>query len=324
MRAIVQDRYGDPEEVVELREVGKPSIDESEVLIRVRAASIHVGDAIITRGFPYVMRPAFGLRRPRHRVLGTDMAGVVEAVGSGVTQAKPGDEVFGWGDGAFAEYLAAPAVNVLLKPSDFTFEQAAATGVSAFTALKAMRDRGHVHPGQKVLVNGASGGVGPFAVQVAKSMGAEVTGVCGTRNVDMVRRIGADHVIDYTKEDFTSGDARYDFILDNVGNRSLSEIRRVLAPQGKLQPNGGGHDGGRWIGALGRVAANTLRSFLSGQVLAPFLSVNNPEDLVVLKEMAEAGKIKPVIDRTFPLSESARALAYVGEGHAQGTVVITV
>jgi NADPH:quinone reductase-like Zn-dependent oxidoreductase len=249
---------------------------------------------------------------------------VVEAVGSGVTQVKPGDEVFGWGDGAFAEYLAAPAMNVLPKPPDFTFEQAAATGVSAFTALKAMRDRGQVQPGQKVLVNGASGGVGPFAVQVAKSMGAEVTGVCGTRNVDMVRSIGADHVIDYSQEDFTTGDARYDFILDNVGNRSLSEIRRVLTPQGKVQPNGGGHDGGRWIGALGLVTANTVRSFLSGQVLAPFLSVNNAADLVVLKEMAEAGKIKPVIDGTFPLSESARALAYVAEGHAQGTVVITL
>jgi NADPH:quinone reductase-like Zn-dependent oxidoreductase len=324
VKAIVQDRYGDLEEVVELREVGKPSIDESEVLISVRAASIHVGDAIITTGLPYVMRPAFGLRRPRHPVLGSDMAGVVEAVGSRVTQVKPGDEVFGWGDGAFAEYLAAPAVNILPKPSNFTFEQAAATGVSAFTALKAMRDRGQVQPGQKVLVNGASGGVGPFAVQVAKSMGAEVTGVCGTRNVDMVRNIGADHIIDYTKEDFTRSDARHDFILDNVGNRSLSEIRRVLAPQGKVQPNGGGHDDGRWIGALGLVAANTVRSFLSGQVLAPFLAVNNPEDLAVLKEMAEAGKIKPVIDGTFPLSESARALAYVGEGHAQGTVVLTV
>jgi len=324
MKAIVQERFGDPEKVVALREVDVPSVDESEVLVRVGAASIHVGDAIITRGLPYLMRPAFGLRRPRHPVLGTDMAGVVEAVGSAVTKVKPGDEVFGWGDGAFAEYLSAPAANVLPKPSGFTFEQAAATGVSAFTALKAMRDRGQIQAGQKVLVNGASGGVGPFAVQVAKSMAAQVTGVCSSRNVDMVRAIGADHVIDYTKEDFTLGEERYDFILDNVGNRSLSEIRRVLTPQGRLQPNGGAHDGGRWIGALGHVAANAIRSFFSRQVLAPFLSVNNPEDLAVLKELAEAGKITPVIDRTFPLSETAQALAYVAGGHAQGTVVITV
>ena len=324
MKAIVQDRYGTPADVLELREIETPTIEDDEALVRVRAASIHVGDWIILRGAPYVMRPMFGLRAPKVSVPGTDMAGVVEATGSHVAHVKPGDEVFGWGDGAFAEYLCTSAHNVLPKPADFTFEQAAALGVSAFTALKAMRDRGQVQAGQKVLINGASGGVGTFAVQMAKSMGAEVTGVCSTKHARLLHSIGADHVIDYTRQDFTQGDTRYDFILDNVGNRSLTEVRRVLTPDGRVQPNGGGHHPGRWFGSLGSVVSNGIRSRFDRQLLGPFLSTNNPADLAVLRELAEAGKIRPVIDKTYPLAEMAQAMGYVGEGHASGTVVLTV
>jgi len=324
MKAITQDHYGQPADALELRDVDTPAVKDGEVLVRVRAASIHVGDWIVMQGVPYIMRPMFGLRAPKVPVPGTDMAGVVEAVGAGVTHVAPGDEVFGWGDGAFAEYLSTPASNVLPKPSDLSFEQAAAVGVSAFTALKVMRDRGQVQAGQRVLVNGASGGVGTYAVQIAKSMGAEVTGVCSGKNAEMVRSIGADRVVDYTQEDFTQGDARYDFILDNVGNRSFSDIRRVLSPDGKVQPNGGGHHPGRWFGSLGSVVSNAIRARRDDQLLAPFLSTNNPDDLAVLKEMAEAGKIAPVIDSTYPLAETARAMSHVGGGHASGTVVITV
>ena len=322
MKAIVQDRYGTPAEVLELREVETPTIEDDEVLVRVRAASIHVGDWIILRGVPYIMRPMFGLRAPKVSVPGTDMAGVVEAAGSQVTHVKPGDEVFGWGAGAFAEYLCTSADNVLPKPADLTFEQAAAVGVSAFTALKAMRDRGQVQAGQKVLINGASGGVGTFAVQIAKSMEAEVTGVCSAKNADLLSSIGADHVIDYTREDFTQSDARYDFILDNVGNRSLSEIRRVLSPDGRVQPNGGGHHPGRWFGSLGSVVTNAIRSRFDRQLLAPFLSTNNADDLAVLRELADGGKITPVIGKTYPLAETAQAIGHIGTGHANGTVVL--
>jgi NADPH:quinone reductase-like Zn-dependent oxidoreductase len=324
MLAISHDHYGQPADALELRHIDTPAVGDGEVLVRVHAASIHVGDWIVMQGVPYIMRPMFGLRAPKVPVPGTDMAGVVEAVGAGVTHVKPGDEVFGWGDGAFAEYMSTPAGNVLPKPADFSFEQAAAVGVSAFTALKVMRDRGQVRAGQRVLINGASGGVGTYAVQMAKSMGAEVTGVCSAKNAEMVRSIGADHVIDYTQEDFTQGDARYDFILDNVGNHSFSKIRRVLSPDGRVQPNGGGHHPGRWFGSLGSVVSNAIRARRDDQLLAPFLSTNNAEDLVVLKEMAEAGKIVPVIDSTYPLAETAKAMSRVGGGHASGTVVITV
>jgi NADPH:quinone reductase-like Zn-dependent oxidoreductase len=324
MKAITQDHYGKPADALELRDIDTPAVGDGDVLVRVRAASIHVGDWIVMQGVPYIMRPMFGLRAPKVPVPGTDMAGVVEAVGAGVTHVAPGDEVFGWGDGAFAEYVSTPASNVLPKPADLSFEQAAAVGVSAFTALKVMRDRGQVKAGQRVLVNGASGGVGTYAVQMAKSMGAEVTAVCSGKNAEMVRSIGADHVVDYTQEDFTQGDARYDFILDNVGNHSFSEIRRVLSPEGKVQPNGGGHHPGRWFGSLGSVVSNAIRARRDDQLLAPFLSTNNPDDLAVLKEMAEAGQITPVIDSTYPLAETAKAMSHVGGGHASGTVVITV
>ena len=324
MKAIIQDHYGSPTDALELRDVDAPAVEDGEVLVRVHAASIHVGDWIIMQGVPYIMRPMFGLRAPKVPIPGTDMAGVVEAVGAGVTHVAPGDEVFGWGDGAFAEYMSAPAGNLLAKPADFTFEQAAAVGVSAFTALKVMRDRGQVEAGQRVLINGASGGVGTYAVQIAKSMGAEVTGVCSGKNAEMVRSIGADHVVDYTQQDFTKGDARYDFILDNVGNHSSAEICAVLSPGGKLQPNGGGHHPGRWFGSLGSVVSNAIRARRDDQLLAPFLSTNNAEDLGVLKEMAEGGEITPVIDSTYPLAETAAAMSHVGGGHAGGTVVITV
>ena len=324
MKAIIQDHYGSPADALELRDVDAPAVEDGEVLVRVHAASIHVGDWIIMQGVPYIMRPMFGLRAPKVPIPGTDMAGVVEAVGAGVTQVAPGDEVFGWGDGAFAEYMSAPAGNLLAKPADFTFEQAAAVGVSAFTALKVMRDRGQVEAGQRVLINGASGGVGTYAVQIAKSMGAEVTGVCSGKNAEMVRSIGADHVVDYTQQDFTKGDARYDFILDNVGNHSSAEICAVLSPDGKLQPNGGGHHPGRWFGSLGSVVSNAIRARRDDQLLAPFLSTNNAKDLAVLKERAEGGEITPVIDSTYPLAETAAAMSHVGGGHAGGTVVITV
>src|SRR5438132_10245110 len=230
MKAIVQDRYGNPEAVLGLQEIAKPEVKDGEVLVRVKAASIHVGDWLVVTGVRYIARQAYG--KPKGRVPGTDIAGTVEAVGNGVTSLRPGDEVFGWCTGAFAEYASAPPDHFVPKPANLTFEQAAAVGVSASTALQLLRDQGKIKPGQKVLINGASGGIGTFAVQVAKAFGAEVTGVCSTRNVEMVRSIGADHVIDYTREDFTKGAQRYDLILDCVSNHSLSAIRRVLNADG--------------------------------------------------------------------------------------------
>src|SRR3954451_14160996 len=231
MRAIVQDKYGSPD-VLELREVDKPVVKDDEVLVRVRAAAVNIGDWHLLRGVPYVMRTVVGLRRPRREIPGLDIAGQVEAAGSRVVRFRPSDEVFGWCRGAFAEYASAPENHLLPKPADLTFEQSAAVGDSAFTALAAVRDQGKVQPGHRVVINGASGGVGTFAVQIAKSFGANVTGVCSTRNLDLVRSIGAGQVIDYTKEDFTQTERRYDVMLDLVGNRSLSDCRRALAPRG--------------------------------------------------------------------------------------------
>ena len=231
MQAIVQDTYG-AAEVLESRDIDRPEIGEGEVLVRVHAASIHVGDVIVMTGSPYLMRMATGLRKPKNHVPGTDIAGTVEAVGKDVKGLRPGDEVFGWCTGAFAEYASASEDHFALKPANLTFEQAAAVGVSATTALQLLRDSGHVQPGDKVLINGASGGVGTFAVQIAKAFGAEVTGVCSTKNLELVRSIGADHVIDYTKEDFRKGGARYDLILDNVGDHSMAATRRALTPNG--------------------------------------------------------------------------------------------
>ena len=321
MKAIVQDRYGNPEAVLGLQEIAKPAVKDGEVLVRVHAASVHVGDWLVVTGVPYIARPAYG--KPKGRVPGTDIAGTVEAVGNGVTGLRPGDEVFGWCTGAFAEYASAPADHFVPKPTSLTFEQAAAVGVSASTALQLLRDQGKIKPGQKVLINGASGGIGTFAVQIAKTFGAEVTGVCSTRNVEMVRSIGADHVIDYTREDFTRNGHRFDFILDNVANHSLSDTRRVLTPSGKLQSNNG-TSGGRWFGTLGTVLKSATVSMFERRQLGPAIKFANRADLLVLKELIEAGKITPVIDATYALSDTGRGLAHVGEGHARGTVVISV
>ena len=321
MKAIVQDRYGKPEAVLGLQEIAKPAVKDGEVLVRVHAASIHVGDWLVVTGMPYIARPAYG--KPKGRVPGTDVAGTVEAVGNGVTGLRPGDEVFGWCTGAFAEYASAPADHFVPKPANLTFEQAAAVGVSASTALQLLRDQGKIKPGQKVLINGASGGIGTFAVQIAKTFGAEVTGVCSTRNVEMVRSIGADHVIDYTREDFTRNGHRFDFILDNVANHSLSDTRRVLTPSGKLQSNNG-TSGGRWFGTIGTVLKSATVSMFERRQLGPAIKFANRADLLVLKELIEAGKITPVIDATYALTDTGKALAHVGEGHARGTVVISV
>jgi NADPH:quinone reductase-like Zn-dependent oxidoreductase len=318
MKAIVQDRYG-LQDVLELRDMEQPSIGDDQVLIRVHAASIHIGDWLVMRGVPRLMRMATGVRKPKNRVPGTDVAGTVEAVGKDVTGLRPGDEVFGWCAGAFAEFAVAPESQFVPKPANLTFEQAAAVGVSATTALQLLRDQGKVRPGQKVLINGASGGVGPYAVQIAKAFGAEVTGVCSTGKVDMVRSIGADHVIDYTKEDFTTGKQRYDFILDNVGNHSMSATRRALTPDGRLQPNGGGHSGG-----LGSVLVAFVVSAFVRRQLRPSVKFQNHGDLLALRELIEAGKVAPVIDGTYPLSETPAAMAHVAAGHARGTVVIRI
>jgi NADPH:quinone reductase-like Zn-dependent oxidoreductase len=321
MKAIVQDKYGKPETVLGLQEIAKPATKDGEVMVRVHAASIHVGDWLVVTGVPYIARPAYG--KPKGRVPGTDMAGTVEAVGNGVTGLQPGDEVFGWCTGAFAEYASAPADHFVPKPANLTFEQAAAVGVSASTALQLIRDQGKIKSGTTVLINGASGGIGTFAVQIAKAFGAEVTGVCSRRNVEMVRSIGADHVIDYAREDFTQGKERYDFILDNVANHSLSDTRRVLTPTGKLQSNNG-TSGGRWFGTIGTVLKSATVSMFEHRQLGPAIKFANRADLLVLKELIEAGKVIPVIDGTYALSDTAKALTHVGEGHAQGTVVISV
>jgi NADPH:quinone reductase-like Zn-dependent oxidoreductase len=324
MKAIVQDKYGSPNNVLELQDIDKPVVKDDEVLVRVHAAAVNISDWIPVRGVPYIMRMMLGLRKPKNSVPGEDIAGKVEAVGKNVKQLQPGDEVFGWCKGGFAEYACAGEDNFVPKPANLTFEQAAAVGVSAVTALQALRDQGKVQPGQKVLINGASGGVGTFAVQIAKAFGADVTGVCSTRNVDMVRSIGADQVIDYTQEDFTQSGQRYDLILDNVANHSLSDFRCALTPKGTLLPNGGGHSSGRWIGPLGSVIKALVLSLFVRQQGRPFLSLPNKEDLATLKELIESGKVTPVIDRTYPLSETPEAIGYVGEGHAQGKVVITL
>ena len=325
MKAIVQDKYGSPE-VLKLRGIDKPEIGDDEVLIRIRAAGANPADWAIMSGLPYIARPVYGLRKPKNAVRGTDVAGTVEAVGTGVTRLQPGDEVFGWCSGlggAFAEYASVSEEALALKPANLSFEQAAAVPMAGLVALQALRDHGGVRAGQKVLINGASGGIGTFAVQIAKALGAEVTGVCSTRNVDMVRTIGADHVIDYTREDFTQKDQRYDFILDNVANHSLSDLRRALTPTGTLVPNGGGFDN-HWFASGGRViSAHVLKRFVSHR-LRPFLVSLKFEDLVVLKELIEAGKVTPVIDRTYPLSEASQAIGHVGEGHARGKFTITV
>ena len=319
MQAIVQDSYGSTE-VLQSRDIAVPEIGANEVLVRVHAASIHVGDWILMTGSPFVMRLATGLRKPKNPVPGTDIAGTVEAVGEAVTHLRPGDDVFGWCEGAFAEFARASEDHLIKKPASLTFEQAAAIGVSASTALQLLRDTGEVQPGQKVLINGASGGVGTFAVQIAKALGAEVTGVTSTRNVELVRSLGADHVIDYTREDFTEAGPRYDLILDNVGNHSMAQTRRALVPTGTLISNGGGHEDGK----LGRTIRAMFASMVVRQQATPTVKTQNRDDLVALKDLVEAGKVTPVIDRTYPLIEAPAAIGHVAAGHARGTVVMTV
>ena len=323
MKAVVQDTYGSPD-VLALRDIDKPVVKDDEVLVHVRAAAVHPGDCLLMRGEPYILRVmGFGLRRPKKRIPGFAMAGVVEAAGKNVTQFQPGDEVFGVCKGALVEYVSVSEDKLALKPANASFEQAAAVPISGLVALRALRDHGKVRPGQKVLINGASGGIGTFAVQIAKWLGAEVTGVCSTRNVDMVRSIGADYVIDYTQEDFTRSGQRYDFILDNVANHSLSDCRRALTPNGTLIPNNG-TAGGRYFGTLGRTVGALVMSPFVGQKLRPFVSKEHNGDLVVLKELIEAGKVTPVIDRAYPLSEASDAMRHLEEGHARGKVVITL
>jgi NADPH:quinone reductase-like Zn-dependent oxidoreductase len=320
MKAIVYSDYGLPD-VIRCEETERPTPGDNEALIRVRAAAVNPYDWHGLRGKPYFLRMMTGLRKPKDTRLGVDVAGVVAAVGRNVTAFKPGDEVFGSCRGAFAEYACAPEKALAIKPENVTFEQAAAAPVAAFTALQGLRDTGRIQPGQKVLINGAAGGVGTFAVQIARSFGAEVTGVCSTRNVEMVRSIGADRVCDYTREDFTRGAQRYDLILDCVGNHSLSACRRVLSPKGKYVMVGG--QGGQWLGPLPRVLGALVWSWFSSRKLTMTMATARREDLAVLRELLAAGKVTPVIDRRYTLSEVPEAMRYLGEGHARGKVVIT-
>ena len=323
MKAIVQDTYGSPD-VLELREVDKPEIGDGEVLVRVHAAGVDRGVWHLMTGLPYLVRLfGYGLRAPKNPVRGREVAGIVEAVGKTVTRFQPGDEVFGIGEGSFAEYALAREDKLAPKPVNLTFEQAAVAAISGLTALQGLRDQGRIEPGQKVLIVGASGGVGTFAVQIAKAFGAHVTGVSSTPKVEMVRSIGADHVIDYTREDFAEGEQSYDLILDIGGNSTLSRLRRALTPEGTLVIVGG-EGGGRWFGGIDRQLRATMLSPFVGQKLGTFISKENHEDLIVLKELIESGKLTPVIDRTYPLSEVPEAIRYLEEGHAQGKVVITV
>jgi len=323
LKAITYHTYGSPD-VLEFQEVDEPVVNDDEVLVRVRAASANPRDWHLMRGLPSIMRLRFGLRRPTSSLLGSDMAGRVEAVGKNVTRFRPGDEVFAHVlAGGFAEYTCVSEDFLGLKPANLTFEQAAAVPLAALTALQGLRDQGRIQPGQKVLIIGASGGVGTFAVQLGKSFGAEVTGVCSTRNVDMVRSIGADHVIDYTQEDFTRSGQRYDLILQLAGTRSPSDCRRALTSKGTLLLSSGESDG-RWIGPIDRIIKAVVLSPFVGQRLVSFEAKRSGEDLRVLKELIEAGKVSPVIDRTYSLGETPEAIRYLEEGHARGKVVITV
>ena len=323
MKAIVRDTYGS-RDVLQLREIYKPEIGDGEVLVRVHAAGLDRGVWHVMTGLPYPIRLAgFGLRAPKNPVIGSDLAGVVEAVGEDVSRFQPGDEVFGIGKGSYAEYVCAREDKLAPMPANLTFEQAAAVAVSGLTALQGLRDHGKVRPMQGVLIIGASGGVGTFAVQIAKALGAEVTGVCSTTKAEMVRAIGADHVIDYTRDDFAEGGQCYDVILDIGGNSSLSHLRRALAPRGTLIIVGGETDG-RWLGGTDRqIRALALSPFV-GQKLGTFVASENQEDMIVLKNLIESGKVTPVVDRTYPLSEVPEAIRYLEEGHAQGKVVITL
>ena len=323
MKAIVQDAYGSAD-VLELRDVHKPLVADHDVLVRVHAAGVNPGVWHLMTGMPYLMRIlGAGLLKPKNRVAGEDVAGRVEAIGKDVTRFQPGDEVFGTCKGSFAEYGCAREDQFVAKPTNLTFEQAAAVPDSAVTALHGLRDMGKVKPGQKVLIIGAGGGIGTFAVPIAKAFGAEVTGVCSTTKTDLVRSIGADHTIDYTWEDLADGRQHYDVLLDTAGNRSLSHLRRALTAQGTLVIIGG-EGGGRWFGVGRQLRALMLSPFVRQKLYSLFSLERSREDLQLLKELVETGKVTPVIDRTYPLSEVAEAVRYWEEGHARGKIVITV
>jgi NADPH:quinone reductase-like Zn-dependent oxidoreductase len=323
MRAVVQDVYGETADVLRLEEIDRPTVGDDEVLVRVVAAGVDRGVWHVMAGLPYPIRLAgYGLRAPKNRVRGAEFAGRVEGVGKDVTTLRPGDEVFGVGAGSFAEYVVAPVSKVAPKPGSLTFEQAAAMPISASTALQAVRDRGRVQPGERVLVIGASGGVGSFAVQIAKAFGAEVTGVASTAKLDLVRSLGADHVVDYTVADITDGGHRYDVILDIGGNRSIRQLRRVLTPTGTLVIVGG-EGGGRVLGVGRQLRAMVLSPFVR-QTLGTFIQSENAADLVVLTGLVESGQVTPAIDRVFPLAEAPGAVAHMTAGLARGKVVVAV
>ena len=322
MKAIVRDRYGPPD-VLEIQEVEKPEPADDGVLVRVRAASVNRADWYDVTGTPWIARPLMGLRRPKARLTGIDFAGTVEAVGKDVTDLQPGDDVFGGRSdgGSFAEYTCAQA-GVARKPANLTFEEVAAVPVAALTALQGLRDHGQLQPGQKVLVNGASGGVGTFAVQIAKALGAEVTAVCSTRNVEQARSLGADHVIDYAREDFTRGGRRYDVILDVAGGKSWSKYKRVLNPHATLVIVGGPK--GALMGPLGHIVKVRLAALRGSQKAVFFVAKWNKPDMDVLRELLESGQVRPVVEKRYELSEVADALEYMGEGHVQGKLVIRI
>jgi NADPH:quinone reductase-like Zn-dependent oxidoreductase len=325
MKAIVQDTYGSAD-VLKFANIDRPVPTDNEVLIRVHAAGLHRGDWHVMTGLPYLIRlvvPSLGLRKPKIRVRGMDVAGRVEAIGTQVTRFQPGDAVFGWCDGSFAEYACAPQDQLAAKPANLSFEQAAAVPTSAFAALQGLRDSGQVQPGQTVLIIGAAGAVGSFAVQLAKAFGAQVTGVCSTPQVDLVRSIGADEVIDYTRADVTDGSRQWDLILDTAGHRSLSQLRRALTPTGTLVIVGS-EGRGRWLGGFDRSLRASVLSRFVGQRLRMLASKPRQDDLVVLGELIEAGKLTPVIDRTYPLGEVPEAIRQLEQGHARGKLVITV
>ena len=324
MKAIVQDRYGPPDKL-RFAEVDQPAPADDEVLVRVHASSVNALDWHVMRGDPYLARLSIGFRGPKAKIRGRDFAGVVEATGRNVSRFQPGDEVFGEANGTFAEYASAPDAMVETKPGNLTFEQAAAVPVAGNTALIGLRDLARVQLGQRVLVNGASGGVGLFAVQIAKVFDADVTGVCSARNVDLVRSAGADQVVDYSRDDFTRGDQRYDVIFDLVGNRTLTELRRVLTPEGTLILSGGGvFSGGSFFGPIGLIIRGQALSRFVRQRVHVFTAAQRRENLVALRELAESGQLTPIIDRTYPLSEAAEAIRYIEDEHARAKVVIRV
>jgi NADPH:quinone reductase-like Zn-dependent oxidoreductase len=316
MKAVVQNAYGSPG-VLEIKEIEKPEAKAHDVLVQVLAAALNAGDLLSLRGSPWPARFMVGFPRPQDYILGWDMAGRVEAVGDQVTSFRPGDEVFASYNHTLAEFVSVPEDKVTLKPTNLTFAAAAAVPTAAVTALQGLRDAGKLQAGRKVLINGASGGVGTFAVQIAKAFGAQVTGVCSSRNLAMVRSLGADDVVDYTREDFTLGDRRYDLILDNVASRSFSDLRRVLAPEGIIVPNSG-------HGEMGYVLKAFALAPFSRRLAGMYLSSPNEGDMAFLKDLIETGKLRPVIDRTYPLDQTADAFRYLEESHAQGKVVITL